>query len=59
MPTFGNTSILFESGFETGDFSGWNGIHGTPTVVTEQAHHGLYSMYVTGTGPDDIWKSIV
>ena len=33
---------IFEDGFETGDFSKWSPVVGTPTVTSGEAHHGTY-----------------
>ena len=37
-------TILFQDGFESGNFSAWTSITGTPTVVTSPVHHGTYAM---------------
>jgi hypothetical protein len=42
-------TVLFSDGFESGDFSAWNGTAQTGTtvsVVNSRAHHGTYSMQV-------------
>lgn len=40
----GDTGLPWSSGFETGDFSEWNGyIRGSVTVSTENPQHGSYS----------------
>jgi hypothetical protein len=36
-------TIIFQSGFETGDFSEWTGTNGSPTIVTSPVHHGSYA----------------
>jgi hypothetical protein len=38
-------TIIFQSGFETGDFSEWTGTEGAPTIVAAPApvHHGSYA----------------
>ena len=35
---------IFADGFESGDFSAWTGIYGTPTVQGTIKHHGTYAM---------------
>lgn len=37
-------TILFQSGFESGDFSEWTGTSGSPTIITDPVHHGNYAM---------------
>ena len=34
---------IFSDGFESGDFTAWTSITGSPEVVTTYAHHGTYS----------------
>jgi hypothetical protein len=34
---------LFADGFESGDFSAWTGISGTPTVQSTTIHHGTFA----------------
>jgi DNA-directed RNA polymerase subunit RPC12/RpoP len=36
-------TIIFQDGFESGDFSAWTGTSGTPTIVTSPVHHGSYA----------------
>lgn len=40
---------IFADGFESGNFSAWTGITGTPSVVNTDKHHGIYSAYFVGT----------
>jgi len=41
---------IFESGFETGDFSEWDGTSGSPLISSDIVHHGTYAMkFETGT----------
>jgi len=47
FPVYVEAQAIFSDGFESGDFSAWTGTttsgSGTITVVTERAHHGIYS----------------
>lgn len=36
-------SPIFADGFETGDYSGWDGTTGSPEVTSALSHHGTYS----------------
>ncbi len=36
--------LIFSDGFETGDFSRWNGVSGSPDVVSNTKKSGIYSM---------------
>lgn len=56
--TFSFDPTLFEDGFEDGTFDAFGATSGTPTVTTDYAHHGVYSAYFTGTGPDWIRADI-
>jgi hypothetical protein len=38
--------VVFEDGFESGDFSAWTGTNGTPTIVESPTHHGRYAMKI-------------
>jgi hypothetical protein len=48
---------IFSDGFESGDFTAWTGTGtnglGTITVVSSQAHHGIYSAEIAGETVDD------
>jgi len=46
-------TIIFQSGFETGDFSEWSGTVGSPSIVTLPVHHGNYAMQASGGGYTD------
>jgi len=35
-------AVIFEDGFESGDFSAWTGTGGTPSVTPGDTHHGTY-----------------
>jgi hypothetical protein len=37
-------TVLFSDGFESGDFSAWDSVTGSPTISTEQVHTGTYCM---------------
>jgi len=37
-------TAFFTDSFESGDFSAWSGVHGSPEVVSERASHGDYSV---------------
>jgi hypothetical protein len=41
---------IFQDGFESGDFSAWTGIVGSPTIVTSPVHHGTYAMECDASG---------
>jgi hypothetical protein len=43
-------AVIFEDGFETGDFSKWNVLGGTPTVTSGDAHHGTYKAVLDASG---------
>lgn len=43
-------AILFENGFEEGNFSAWTGTAGTPQIVGTSPHHGSYCMLADGDG---------
>jgi hypothetical protein len=43
-------TTIFSDGFESGDFSAWTSITGSPTVSSAQKHHGSYSEYVNAIG---------
>ncbi len=47
--TFAATSI-FEDSFETGDFSKWSYVGGSPTVTTGEAHSGTYKAVLDAAG---------
>jgi len=36
-------TVIFEDGFESGDFSAWTGTSGTPSVQSTVKHHGTYA----------------
>jgi hypothetical protein len=36
-------TIIFQDGFESGDFSAWTGTNGSPSIVTSPVHHGTYA----------------
>ena len=42
--------VLFEDGFESGSFSAWSGVTGSPAVQTAIKYDGVYAMRVTGSG---------
>ena len=42
-------TILFENGFEEGDFSAWTSTTGTPTIVETIVHHGTKSAQFNAT----------
>ncbi len=42
-------TVLFSDGFETGDFSAWSYTGGSPTVQSDEKHHGTYAMKCTAT----------
>lgn len=39
-------AIIFQNGFEEGDFSAWTGTSGTPTVTSANPHHGSCEMTI-------------
>lgn len=39
-------TVLFSDGFDSGDFSEWDGVVGSPTVQGTVKHHGSYAMSV-------------
>ncbi len=41
---------IFNNSFENNGFAGWTGTVGTPTVVEDPVHHGLYSMECDASG---------
>jgi hypothetical protein len=43
-------TTLFSDGFESGDFSAWTAIGGSPTIVTSPVHHGFYAMQTNVLG---------
>jgi hypothetical protein len=43
-------SVIFEDGFESGDFSKWTGKSSTATVVNTKAKQGIYSGMFTSNG---------
>ena len=53
-------TILFSDGFESGDFSAWSSITGTPVISTSTPHHGSYCMSckVNGEGVNKIINAI-
>jgi hypothetical protein len=44
------TTRIFADGFETGDFSKWNPVVGSPSVTSEDAHHGTYKAVLNTAG---------
>jgi DNA-directed RNA polymerase subunit RPC12/RpoP len=50
-------TIIFSDGFESGNFSAWDGVYtggvGTAQVVTDQKHHGTYSAKLYGGSGSD------
>jgi len=54
-------AVIFEDGFETGDFSAWTGVvvtagYGIASVVTTNPHHGTYSAKFE-TLPQPAWTN--
>mgnify|MGYP001609455999 FL=1 len=45
--TFDLDPVIFEDGFESGNFSEWTATVGSPSVVSTWSHHGTYSAQVT------------
>ena len=39
--------VVFEDGFESGDFTAWTGTNGSPTVQNTVKYYGIYAMQVT------------
>jgi hypothetical protein len=48
---------FFSDGFESGDFSAWTGINGSPSLVSSPAHQGTNTMEITVKGAY-IYKNI-
>jgi len=48
---------LFNDGFESGDFSAWDGTEGSPSVQGSVVHHGSYAMQVSDNGEHNCYKA--
>jgi len=51
-----HATILFNDGFETNDFSAWDGTTGSPATSSDYAHHGTYSVKIDAS--ETVYKSI-
>jgi hypothetical protein len=55
-------TVIFQDGFESGDFSAWTGTYvarsGTITVTSNDKHHGTYSARFTGLGREEDAASV-
>jgi hypothetical protein len=50
-----NPTIIFEDGFESGNFNVWTGIDGgSPAVVNTFPHHGTFCCSIPGSASDNI-----
>ncbi|MCW4005551.1 MAG: PKD domain-containing protein [Candidatus Bathyarchaeota archaeon] len=47
------TAVVFQDGFESGNFSAWSSYNGTPTIVSSPVNEGTYA--ANATGPDSYW----
>jgi hypothetical protein len=50
LVSFASATVIFSDGFESGNFSAWTDIYGSPEVVSDVKHTGSYSAFCNLSG---------
>lgn len=50
LVSFASATVIFSDGFESGNFSAWTDIYGSPHVVSDMKYAGSYGAFVNASG---------
>jgi len=50
LVSFASATVIFSDGFESGNFSAWTDIYGSPDVVSDVKYAGSYGAFVNASG---------
>jgi len=50
LVSFVSATVIFSDGFESGNFSGWTDIYGSPQVVSDVKYTGSYGAFINASG---------